>query len=110
MREATSESTQLNSQPQLNIENPLQMGTFWCTPSCATYNRLPVRPMHKCTYENVEGIFNSDNSVTFYGIVFETINEAIKYIEFLRRICQEDSLSEKPKIAKGDEYCYFLWC
>ena len=45
---------------------------------------LLKKPLHKCSYKGIEGVLNSDNSVTFYNMVFESINEAIQYIDIIR--------------------------
>lgn len=65
--------------------------------------------MHKCTYKYVEGVLNSDNSVNFYGIVFETINEAINYIDLLGCTCNVDVPTENNKIEEDDEHPDVLW-
>jgi hypothetical protein len=41
------------------------------------------KPLHKCSYDGWTGIYNSDNSVTFNGITFETIIDAIYYKEII---------------------------
>lgn len=38
------------------------------------------KPMHSCSYAKFKGVLNTDNSVTFYNIRFDTIQDAIAYL------------------------------
>lgn len=93
---------------QPHTKTPPDLETYR-PPKWAIDDGVLKKPLHKCSYKDVEGVLNSDNSVTFYGIVFETINEAINYIDLLGCTCKVDVPTENNKIEEDEEYSDVLW-